>query len=77
MNKQFQEDIKFAHTINKDINKKLSFGEISITWIDFRDNLDKTIWNRRWSLLEQLKKCDFNIPNPKKKNEEHKDTKIT
>lgn len=77
MNKQFQEDIRFAHSITKDINKKLSLSEISIVWIDFKDTLHKTIWDRRWSLLEQLKKEDFNIPNPKKKNEEHKDTKVT
>lgn len=77
MNKQFQEDIRLAHTITKDISKKLSLAEISIVWIDFKDTLHKTIWDRRWSLLEQLKKEDFNIPNPKKKNEEHKDTKVT
>lgn len=65
MNKQFQEDIKLAHTITKDINRKLSLAEISIVWIDFKDTLNKTIWDRRWSLLEQLKKCDFNIPNKK------------
>ena len=77
MNKQFQEDIKLAHTITKDINKKLSLAEISIVWIDFKDTLDKTIWDRRWSLLEQLKKCDFNIPESKEKNAEYKDTKVT
>jgi len=77
MNKQFQEDIRLAHTITKDINKKLSLAEISIVWIDFKDTLDKTIWDRRRNLIEQLKQCSFNVPNKKKEDEKYKDTKVT
>jgi hypothetical protein len=65
MNKQFQEDIKLAHAITKNINRKLSLAEISIVWIDLKDILDKTIWDKRRNLLEQLKQCSFNVPNKK------------
>jgi len=67
MNKQFQEDIKLAHSMNKVINRHLSMADISISWIDVRDYLSGLIWNKRRALLEQLKDCDFNIPNPTKK----------
>jgi hypothetical protein len=65
MNKQFQEDIKLAYAITKNINRKLSLAEISIVWIDLKDILDKTIWDKRRNLLEQLKQCSFNVPNKK------------
>lgn len=61
MNKQFQEDIKLAHTTTKGINSKLACGEISIVWIDFRETLEKTIWDRRKNLVEQLKQSNFNV----------------
>ncbi len=69
MNKQFQEDIIFAHKITKEINTKLSLSKISIIWIDFKDTLNKTIWDRRKNLLKQLRKEDFNIPNYNKKDD--------
>lgn len=54
MNKQFQEDIRMAHQIKKDINEKVSKGEISIMWLDLKEHLNQMIKDRRKSLLKQI-----------------------
>jgi len=58
MNKQFQEDIKFAHKLKKEINGRVSKGEISISWIDLKEHLNQIISDRRKSLIKQSKVTD-------------------
>ncbi len=61
MNAQFQGDIKLLHKMKKKINADLAKGDISIEMTNIRDSMIDFIWERRRSLLEQLKKEKFNI----------------